>query len=220
MTTRREAGGPPYVSFRAFLGMLDWLEQEGLPQAFDRSVWSKRLSGVSGAQMMTTFRFLGLVGADDSPTDLLPQLVFNRGQRKLMLKQVLRERYPAAFELDLIRATPGQLEDRFRQFGIQGSTLRKALAFFTHAALFCEIPLSPFLVKRKTAMRRATRGEKSAGLALSVPDPDELHPALTALLNQLKQSGPAWNSEEKHRWSAAWNAVVDLLYPASDVFKG
>ena len=51
--------------------------------------------------------------------------------------------FRSVFALSSKNATQGQLEEEFRSFGISGSTLRSAIAFFLHAAAFAEIPVSP-----------------------------------------------------------------------------
>jgi hypothetical protein len=209
---------PPYVSFRTFMSTVDWLEQEGLPQKFDDSIWKKRYSSAYGAQLMAAFRFLGLVGSDDSPTDLLAQFVFSRGQRGAILSNLLRTRY-SFVDVDLARATPAQLDEQFRTFGLEGDTLRKATTFFVHAAIAAELQLSPYLTRRtkgRTPLKRDERIEAAAS-SFAPSASNGFHPALIGLLNEAQREGATWTKAQRDRWLAAWAAVIEMLYPVGGV---
>ncbi len=218
-TAQSNRMSPPYVAFRTFINFLDWLEQEGMPQRFDRSVWGRRLSGTYGAQMMGAFRFLGLTGLDDNPTDRLGQLVFNREQRKVILRQVLRNSYPTVPERDLLRITTSQLQGRFRDLGVQGDTLRKSVTFFLHAYTYCEVPLGPYLakaVKGRGVIKRQARGERvDQPVETGSAEPLNLHPVLMALLRQLRDDGSSWSIEQQDRWLTTFAATIRMLFPTT-----
>src|SRR5439155_10304872 len=114
------------------------------------------------------------------------------------LGEVLRERYPEAVELGKTNATTGQLIEVFRDYGAQGDTARKAIAFYLQAAKFAgDIPLSPLFQTPKVSStasgkRRPRRlsgsteakgnqdeASQTTGKGASIPD---LHPALAGVL--------------------------------------
>ena len=213
MTRSRQAPGPPYVSFNVFIDNMDWLESVGLPQRFDQSVWDKRHRGTGGVQMNTAFVFMGLVDTNAAPTDVLQRLVFNPSRRASILAQLLRTQYSSVFALDLTNATRAQIEEQFRRWSLSGTTLRKAVTFFVHAATYAGLPLSPHLTRRLKGQRR-----KPAATEIVTRQSDEAqgarHPSLVPLLDQLATEGPVWGEPEKQRWLKAWVAVLDLVYPA------
>lgn len=216
MVTNRQAPGPPYVSFNSFMDDLDWLEQDGLPQRFDMSVWSKRHHGTSAAQMNSAFVFMRLIDTNAAPTDALQRLVFNRDRRASILSQLLRTRYSSVFELDLARATRAQVEDQFRHWNLSGTTLRKAVTFFVHASTYAGVPLSSHLTRRLKGQSRRKAAPKDANPNRQRELGGAQHPSLSPLLDQLASEGPVWTQPEKERWLNAWAAVLDLVYPAHD----
>jgi hypothetical protein len=217
VTTPEPRVGPPYISFRTFLNFLDWMEQDGLPQAFDRSVLGQRLSGTYSAQVLNSLIYLGLIDSDRCPTDKLEHLVFDRGQRKSILREILRDRYP--FKIDYQRATPSQLRDEFMRLGLSGDTLRKALAFFTNAALYADIPLSSYVARRLKGRTKSRRVDSPAespiepSPRISQDEATDFNRVLTAMLGELTEKGPRWNLQERDRWLATFTAAVDMLFP-------
>ena len=150
---------PPYVSYLTFKNLLEWLETEGVPLRFDRSFWSKKYSGSIGPQLMSGIRFLGLL-IEDKPTPLLESLVSANGDdRKARLREIYRKAYKAVDFDALQRATPGMLRDWFKEYSIEGTTLRKAQAFLINALKDAEEPLSNSL--RKLARNRTNVGTTS-----------------------------------------------------------
>jgi hypothetical protein len=219
----------PYVAFRTFLNFLDWLKQ-GIPQRIDRSFWGARLSGAYGGQLMAALRFLGLIKDDNIPTTTLEQLAQgDREQRKTILRQLLEANYPTVFELDLERATPGQLEEAFKRYKLTGETVRKAVTFFVHAAQYADVPLSQFITKRtKTRAVTTTRRRRQQVVR---PEPvvapgspkGALPPSLDwvanyALIRGLLERLPEPGKEKFNReeWFALANAVFDAEYRKED----
>ncbi len=134
---------PPYISFRTLLNLVERMADGGIPRRIDRSY----LSGLSGGyqtQVMAALRSLGLMTDDGVVTQRLIDLVERPSERKPLFAVILRERYPEPVRLGEANATQAELEEAFRPSGIGGATLRKAVAFYLHAAEFADIPLSPF----------------------------------------------------------------------------
>jgi hypothetical protein len=213
-TTRQAVPVPPYVAFSTFLNALDWLEKDGLPQRFDETVWRKRLSGAYSAQMMAACRALGLTRRDGTPTEALEQLVFSPAQRRTILAQVIRAAYPSLFAIDLTKASSRQVEERLRDLGLQGDTLRKATTFFVHACQHSGIALSPFITRRT----KSRSGKRTSRSEEPVDTPGhhtfDQPPAIAALLSQLSEKGRSWTTTERELWLRAWTAVVNMEFPA------
>ena len=127
---------PPYVTYATFLTFVKSLRETGIPSRIDKSVLSK-LSGSSQSALMPSLRWLGLTDAADVPTPKLEGLVdANDAQFPVLFKQVLIDSYGFTRDnsIDLAKATGSQVEQKFRDYGVSGSTVTKAMAFFILAA--------------------------------------------------------------------------------------
>ena len=158
----RSASTPPYVSWIVFHGFLDWLGETGIPVQIDRSFWSAKYSGGTGSQLMSGLRFLKLLDGE-LPTSSLEELVgADPDARKRLIKQLLRERYPSIFSIDLARATPKLLNEAFAGLGVDGHTHRKSQAFFINACKFADIPLAAGIrSKARNRQSGATRRRRN-----------------------------------------------------------
>ena len=146
---------PPYISLLTFTNFLIWLETEGVPLQFDGSFWRRKYSGSTGFQLMSGLRFLGLLKGD-KPQPILEDLVESKGDdRKAKLADVIKKSYTKVDFDALPRGTPKMLTDWFRDYRLEGDTLRKAESFFINACKFVDIPLSPSL--RKKARNKPTK---------------------------------------------------------------
>ena len=137
-----------YLPFGAFKNSLDRLAKEGMPTKIDKSVFVGQSGGMQN-QLIAGYKFLELVADDKRPTKALERLaITDEAQRKKAFEEILRNRYKAAFELDLGRTTSDELNECFsKSFGVDGSTKQKAVRFFLNAVTYIGIPLSSFLKK-------------------------------------------------------------------------
>jgi hypothetical protein len=125
------------------MNLIERMADEGVPPRIDRSF----LSGLSGGyqtQVLAALRSLGLILDDGTVQPALQTLVDQPQNRRALVAMILRTRYPEAVAMGEEKATQGQLEGQFKKYGITGATLRKAIAFYLHAADFAGIPVSPF----------------------------------------------------------------------------
>lgn len=143
-------GSPPYVPFKTLLSTLEGMEN-AIPSQLDRSLWPS-YSGATQSQILAALRFLHLIDEKGHPSESLHALV-DPSTRKAKLAELLKAAYPDVFAKDPQRMSRKQLRDIIRSFGISGSTLDRAVAFFIHAASYAGIPLSP----RLTAGTRQSR---------------------------------------------------------------
>lgn len=232
MLAKGKVESPPYVSFKTFLNFLEWLHDEGTPSRLDRSFWGERLSGAYGFQLMGALRFLRLVDSNHKPDPDLEQMAQDLEARKRLVAERLQSCYGALKGLDIERASLGELQERFRNYRIEGETLRKALAFYIHASEFCGMQLSPHItrgprnVKKAEALRRKGKplrkqpavvdGPPREPAAARNPLPDDLHPCLHGLLVDLLAYGRDWTMESRQRWVNTFLSNIDYVYPVRE----
>lgn len=217
---------PPYISFRTLLNAIQRMQDEGMPARLDRSYLSN-LPWSSQNQFLAAVRSLGLIDDAGKPSQTLIELVEQPERRQEIFERILRERYAGPVSLDA-NATQDQLEEQFRSFGLTGSTARKAIAFYLHAARFAEVPLSPHFrsprtTDRPASSRRRTRGRQpdaslqvsseGAAPATSQITSSDLHPFLQGLLRELPDEGQSWTTSKRDRWLQMAELTVDMLYP-------
>lgn len=215
---------PPYVSFRTLLNAIERMEAEGVPSRLDRSYLSN-LPWSTQNHFLAACRALQLTDEAGKPTPALILLVEDAKRRPEIVGQILRDFYAVPMSLSQ-NATQAELEERFKEYGLSGSTSRKAIAFFLHAAAFAGISLSPhFRSPRTTDKPQARRGKKGRpasanqdaanGASAGVGEPSsalKLHPFIEGLLRELPKEGDPWSSAKRTRWLQMAELTVDMLY--------
>ncbi|MFF2048831.1 hypothetical protein ACFVUR_13370 [Stenotrophomonas bentonitica] len=139
---------PAYGSFKTFVSFANSIRDGGhVPMQIDRTLMGS-LSGSGKSETMTALKFLGLAAGDKpvKPTVLFEQYVMAEdGERPAILRKILEDAYAfllKAPEFDIERASTGQVADLFRQQGVAGSTVVKAISFFLSAAKEAGIKVS------------------------------------------------------------------------------
>ncbi|MDD5126738.1 MAG: DUF5343 domain-containing protein [Dehalococcoidales bacterium] len=213
---------PPYVSYRTFRNFVDRLQQ-GIPARFDRSFWGETLSGSTGTHLIASLRFLGLIDANDFPTERLKRLVAARGtERQSLLRVITVDAYNFLSEgtFDLATATYAQLQEVFRdRFQPTGDVARKCIKFFVALTTDAGVPLSPHIVKRFRSSDNGTgtklNAKKSGTKSLrniQVPQPTVIVPQRNgwseALLSKFPSFDPAWSEELQLSWFKAFDELL------------
>jgi hypothetical protein len=222
-TTQTRDLPPPYFAFKTLTNTVASMEEHGPPNRIDRSF----LTGMSGAgqtQFIAGLKSLSLIDDEGMPQQPLVDLVTKPDERPKIIGQLLRARYPEAVELGQTNATTAELVDVFRNYGVSGDTARKAIAFYLQAARYAgDIPLSPHF-KTPTVTRgpgggrrrgrppanreeEANLGQQNSGI------PQELHPALIGLLEDVPKRGETWTKTEHDTFMAAFTAVLKIAAP-------
>jgi hypothetical protein len=199
------------------------MEAEGMPSRLDRSYLSN-LPWSTQNHFLAACRTLKLIDEAGRPNPILISLVEKPEERPELFANILRDFYAGPMSLRG-NATQAELEERFREYGLSGSTSRKSIAFFLHAAAYAKVPLSPhFRSPRTTDRPSAKRGKRpkpaSANGAAegetqppaSAPSPLQLHPFIEGLLRELPPDG-AWSKDKRARWLKMAELTVDMLYP-------
>jgi hypothetical protein len=141
-TDKKTPAAPPYISFKTLTNLLERLKEKHIPPRIDRSYLSGMSNGYQ-SQVIAALRWLDLIGDNGEVTPLLGDLATDEARRPELIGDLLRDRYGRIVALGDQNATQGQLEEAFREFGVSGSTLRKAIAFYLNAAQFAEMRVSP-----------------------------------------------------------------------------
>lgn len=226
---------PPYISFAQLENIWERMRNEGVPARIDRSYLSS-WSGSSQAQFLKATASLGLRDEHGRPTNTLKRLVAEPDARKAIMAEILQAKYADATALGM-DATQQQLDDVFREYpGISGSTTRKAITFYLHAAKFAGIPTSPFFKAPRQGSSggggsRAGRTRASRRTAQQNPEPDPptppanplggLHPAIATLVQSLPafsdfSEKPAFSETERKAWFAYADATFNLIYSGAE----
>jgi hypothetical protein len=145
---------PPYATYSTFTNFINGLKETGVPSRIDKSVLSK-MSGSAQAALLSGLKWLVLIDSVGVPNPKLDALVnADATHYSEILAGVLRERYPFLTDgsLNIAKASGAQVEQKFRDFGISGSTVTKCVAFFIAAAKEAKIALSPHVKAPKATI--------------------------------------------------------------------
>ena len=148
---------PPYIAFGTLTKLIEDMRGKALPPRIDRSLLSNH-SGGHQAQILSALRYLELVDQQHSVLPSLQALVDEPDNNQILIATTIKRHYGPVLKLSAANGTQGQLEELFREMGVKGSTLRKAIAFFLKACAYSNIEVSEhFKVPRVTASARKPR---------------------------------------------------------------
>jgi hypothetical protein len=226
---------PPYVAFPTVTTLIERMAAEGgAPPRIDRS-YLRSFSGGYQSQVIAALKSLGLIDDATNVGEQLTSLVEapDRDARGRIFADILRKYYPEPVRLGTIKATQGQLEDAFREYGLSGDTLRKAIAFYLGAAKYANMPVSVnFRVPSVTAAdgRKGTRTSKkgtgtSDPAALDAPPEDQpaelgpkgVDPTIAAWLKRIPPSGKPWAAWERERWIDVLTTILNAIYAEDEI---
>lgn len=146
---------PPYMPYKTFGTFLDHLRAIGMPSHIDKSVMAS-LSGGMQSWLKAALRYMKLINADDTPTEMLEKLAAAQGDdRKALLRELFSTSY--AFlngKVDLKNTTPVKLRQAIVDEGGQGETVEKIIAFMIAMGKDAGVTMSPLLTKRAASVRR------------------------------------------------------------------
>lgn len=219
---------PPYVSYKSLSNFLEGLSQ-GIPRRIDRSLMPT-LSGALQGQIINALRYLSLIDDEGNGTESLNRLVKSqRPERQQILQVILKSSYPFLFnDFDLASATPLQFEQKFRETGATGDTVRRCASFFTYAAKEAEIPLSPYIEKLSRQRSNSYGSSKPKRTRTSAEKTEQVQHTNTVptseqtvsearqskwgemLLSKFPSFDPSWPDEVKDKWFDSFNRLMNL----------
>lgn len=142
-TETKKNESPPYIAFSTFLSFIKGLAKTGIPSRIDKSLL-RNMSGGNQSALLAALKWFNLIDDVGAHGKELAALVAAGDD----VAGVLRELLPAAYKfmadgsIQLDRATGSQVEEKFRAYGLSGSTVVKAMAFFISACKEAQVPLS------------------------------------------------------------------------------
>ena len=149
---------PPYGVFATFVNSIKQLS-EAMPNQIDRTVFPGT-AWTAQSQLLAGLRTLGLIDDLGRPTQRLRELaVPDEAQRKKELERLVRTHYARIFELNLLKTTPAELDQRMTDvYEIGGDTRKKAIRFFLSALEYLGIQFSPLFSKPRRRKRSNGNG--------------------------------------------------------------
>jgi len=234
-TKGRETRLPPYVSYKTWNTFLEKLkEQIPLPNRMDSSFWSRLpFSGSNLSALKGTLRYFSLIDSENRPNPKLEQLAQAEDQeRQNLLRDILIRSYEDLLnQVDLSRATIGQLREYFKSVGADGQIGQKCTTYFLSLAKESGEKLHTSLQARVISTRGRRTGRKlrskiipkeQARVSQSPAELSEsqiislIDPSMIGLLQKLPRSGSLWEKEERDGWKKAFDALFEFLYPVKE----
>lgn len=208
---------PPYVPYRSFANSLNKLSERGLPGRIDPSVFSGQ-SGSTIAALLAAYKYLGLVTESGGPSDMLKKLVAtDEKDRGSLIKELLETRYTFLQHphIDLNDATTQQIETAFRDQGIGGSTITKAVSFFLAAVAAAGVEVSKHIKAPPPKRNGAPRAKRAKARGLSDVETPAIpiapqRPAQSAaelLLAKFPDFDPSWPEDIKTKWFESFSSL-------------
>lgn len=161
-TETKKNESPPYIAFSTFLSFIKGLGKTGIPSRIDKSLL-RNMSGGNQSALLATLKWFGLIddiGEHGKKLETLVEAGDDAGR-------ILRDLLPIAYKfmadgsIQLERATGSQVEEKFRAYGLSGSTVVKAMAFFISACKEAQVPLSAHIklpkVQRSNGLGKAKK---------------------------------------------------------------
>lgn len=144
---------PPYISFKTLLGFMDKMKETVVTDRIDSSVL-KNYAGSTAAQLTGALRFLGFIEENGNTTTLLGEIVnaYRTDRWAIEFAEVMKKAYaPIVKDLKLETATPGMLNERFKEWGAEGEVLEKCVRFFEAGMIEAGAKLSPHILNKPRA---------------------------------------------------------------------
>jgi hypothetical protein len=160
---------PPYLPYKTLMSSLENLAQ-GIPPVLDRSIW-KNQPGTVQSQILSAYKFLGLMNEQNGPTDVLRFLVEHRESPLPTMKKIIEDKYKALLDKHALNTmTTTMLANEFEiAFQVDGETKKKGIRFLLQAAKANGFVLSKFLLDQTRASsgprkkRGTTRDSEQGG---------------------------------------------------------
>lgn len=213
---------PPYLTYATWQRLIDSLRQY-TPLRLDRThLMDLGFSQSTALTVKASLSFLELIDPNSSePTDRLLALLKAEGEDyRALLREMVKTAYqPVLGNLDLERATLGQVQECFRRFGAVGNVGHKCLSFFLALAKDAGIPLSPNLLtkSRLGAVQKVVPAVLSARSNRASSSLPKRQSAKTSgagsgyFATKLPDFDPGWPKEVREEWFNRFQTLVVLI---------
>lgn len=153
----------PYTSYATFKAFVLGLAPEAMTSTVGRSTMGDARESTK-PHLLHALHALALVGPGGEVLDPLVRMSISEDAFRNELRAIIRDVYAAPLRLADQGGSTSELTWLFaRAGGYSGSTLRKAVTFFLHAAADCDIAVSPnFRTPQRTDRYRFERAAASS----------------------------------------------------------
>jgi hypothetical protein len=206
---------PPYLPYSTFKNFLASLKAGAIPSRIDKSLLD-RYSGSIQSWLIAALKFFGFTDESGKPLPALESFIESEEQdRPRIWKEIFDKSYaPLISGLDLSRATPGELSERFAAQGLSGETLGKCHSFFAAAAEDAGVVLADHLkVRARSSGPRKSRKSRNGGSSPDEP-PTQSSTAVTQktmremLLQKFPEFNPEWSDDIQAKWFAGFEKLM------------
>ena len=211
---------PPYIAFGTFSNFIKGLGETGVPDRIDKSLL-RSFSGSNQSALLGALKWFKLIDDVGTPSAKLEEYSKGTESPNVVLAELIRSAFAFVSDgtIKLEKATGSQIEEKFREYGIGGSTIGKAMAFFIAACKEAGIPLSPHIKLPKVAARTTPKGKRFIAPPAAPPDqlispPPPLpqqDSAASMLMKKFPDFDPTWTSEIQTKWFEAFEKMQSML---------
>lgn len=200
---------PPYISYKTFKKFLDsFPDRESVPSHIDRSVLPSTMSGGNQVGVISALKFFGLISETGEPQENFynyVEAVEEGNEKARVLGNILHVGYEFLLDgLDIERATTSKVIEKFKEVGMSGDTIRKAILFFQFMAKDAKMKISPHI--KPYMGTRITKPAKARVKGANVADDDGAEDDGEAASGQ---STPRHPEPEK----TPYQVLIDILSP-------
>jgi hypothetical protein len=224
--TQEKNQSVPYISWKTFTSFIASVHGK-VPHQIDTSIL-RNMSGTARSQLLSALKFLELINVNGITQDSLNKLAdsYNTENWKPTLADFLNRSYKSVIgDLNLTKATPAMLRDRFRDNGnVDGGTVDSALRFYLSGLKEADVKFSDHLVIRQRAPKgsgtRRRASTKTTGEGTDENDGFEPPPGTFEIsFGVLGREGSVFLEEDisQERWAAISeyvNMVIGLRVKA------
>lgn len=178
---------PSSIAYKTVTNFLESFQDSSIPSHIDRSVLPVSMSGGNQAYLVSALKFLGLISDSGVTNEKFHNLVKgDKEERKEVWREILMSSYDFLFkDFDIERATTSLVSSKFKEQGISGDSIRKAMTFFLFAAKEAELKVSPH-IKPASARGKTVRPRKAEA---KLPKDVKQKNGNTTTLNQPETKG-------------------------------
>jgi hypothetical protein len=222
-TETKKTESPPYIAYGTFLSFIKGLQKTGIPSRIDKSLL-RNMSGGNQSALLAALRWFQLIDEVGAHGARLEALVNAGEDAAKQLGKILPDAYTFMTDgtIALDKATGAQVEEKFRAYGLSGSTVIKTMAFFITACKEAGIPLSAHIKLPKAARPNGSAKAKK-GQRHTFEDEDDVDEsarervqtahktAADALMDKFPSFDPSWPENIQQQWFAAFSKMQDMV---------
>lgn len=163
---------PPYLPYVTFKAFIEKVNRDGMVHRIEKTMMGN-LSGALQSHLMVALKSLELIDDKGHPRPRFEELVnaVGKPEWKATLGAVIQNAYSDIVgNIDLTKATHGQIVQAFKDAGTEGTLTDKALRFYLKALDDAGIKYSAYLPRgRNRGISRRSRRSADGGSSVAPP---------------------------------------------------